>query len=156
MIGKIIAWYGFCGVSVRSFLYSLALGKSGRNLRIKKGVVIDCPEMISVGDDFNVGEYSFLSGNGGIRAGSGVIIGHHVSIITSRHGTDRGSPMWKQKLALGPVEIGDDVWIGAGARILPNTKIGNGAVVGANAVVTHDVEPYTGVAGVPAKKIGDR
>ena len=53
----------------------------------------------------------------------------------------------------GPIEIGNDTWIGTGAIILPNIKIGEGAVVGAGAVVTKDVLPYTVVAGVPARVI---
>ncbi|WP_027141665.1 DapH/DapD/GlmU-related protein [Mesorhizobium sp. WSM3626] len=51
------------------------------------------------------------------------------------------------------VTIGNDVWIGHGAVILPGIAIGNGAVIGANAVVTRDVPSYTIVAGVPAKPI---
>jgi phosphonate metabolism protein (transferase hexapeptide repeat family) len=54
------------------------------------------------------------------------------------------------------VRIGHDVWIGHGAVIMPGVTIGNGAVVGANAVVTRDVEPYTIVAGVPAKELRRR
>lgn len=52
--------------------------------------------------------------------------------------------------------IGNDVWIGCGAVICRNVHIGDGAVIGANAVVTHDVEPYSIVAGCPARKIGYR
>lgn len=52
--------------------------------------------------------------------------------------------------------IGNDVWIGAGASILRGVIIGDGAVIGAGAIVTKDVEPYSIVAGVPAKKIGQR
>lgn len=54
------------------------------------------------------------------------------------------------------VDIGHDVWIGSGVTIMPNTTIGNGAVVGAGSVVTDDVEPYTIVAGVPAEAIRRR
>lgn len=50
-------------------------------------------------------------------------------------------------------EIGNDVWIGAGANILHNVKVGDGAIIGAGAVVTRNVEPYSIVTGVPAKKI---
>lgn len=55
----------------------------------------------------------------------------------------------------GQVVIGDDTWIGAGTILLPNVHIGKCAVVGAGAVVTHDVEDYSIVAGNPARKIGD-
>lgn len=55
-----------------------------------------------------------------------------------------------------PVVLGDDVWIGHGAVILPGVKIGTGAVVGAGAVVTKDVRPFTIVAGVPAKTLRRR
>ncbi len=51
------------------------------------------------------------------------------------------------------VTIGNDVWIGHNATIMPGVKIGNGAVIGTGAVVTKDVEPYSIVVGVPAKKI---
>jgi phosphonate metabolism protein (transferase hexapeptide repeat family) len=54
------------------------------------------------------------------------------------------------------VSIGHDVWIGHGAVIMPGVAIGNGAVIGANAVVTHDVAPYTIVAGVPSKPLRRR
>jgi phosphonate metabolism protein (transferase hexapeptide repeat family) len=52
--------------------------------------------------------------------------------------------------------IGHDTWIGHGAVIMPGVVVGDGSVVGAGAVVTHDVEPYTIVVGVPARKIKDR
>ena len=55
----------------------------------------------------------------------------------------------------GGVKIGNDCWIGAGVIILSGVTIGECSVVGAGAVVTKDVEPYTIVAGVPAKKIKD-
>ena len=54
------------------------------------------------------------------------------------------------------IVVGDDVWIGAHAAILAGVTIGNGAVVGAGAVVTHDVAPYTVVAGIPARVIKRR
>lgn len=55
-----------------------------------------------------------------------------------------------------PVIIGNDVYLGDGIIVMPGVTIGDGAVVAANAVVTHDVEPYSIVGGIPAKKIRDR
>lgn len=57
---------------------------------------------------------------------------------------------------IGKVEIGNDVWIGANALIMYNVKIGDGAVIAAGAIVTKDVEPYSIVAGVPAREIKKR
>jgi acetyltransferase-like isoleucine patch superfamily enzyme len=53
------------------------------------------------------------------------------------------------------ITIGNDVWIGAGVIILSGVTVGECSIIGAGAVVTKDVEPYTVVAGVPAKKIKD-
>lgn len=59
----------------------------------------------------------------------------------------------KGDLVIKRTSVGDHCFIGCGARIMPGVNIGNNCVVGANAVVTHDVPPYSMVAGVPAKII---
>ena len=64
--------------------------------------------------------------------------------------------VFREKRAGKRVTIGNDVWIGYGAVIMPGISIGHGAVIGANAVVTKDVMPYEIVAGVPAKRIRKR
>lgn len=87
-----------------------------------------------------------------IRTGHDVSIGPNATILTLGH--DPQSPDMADRG--GDVVIGDRVWIGYGALILPGIKLGEGAVVGAGAVVTKDVEPFTIVAGNPARKIGER
>jgi acetyltransferase-like isoleucine patch superfamily enzyme len=87
-----------------------------------------------------------------IRTGADVSIGPEASVLTLGHDprsaafSDRG----------GDVVVGDKVWIGYRAVILPGVTIGEGAVVGACAVVTKDVEAYAIVAGNPARTIGER
>ena len=87
-----------------------------------------------------------------IRTGDDVSFGPEASILTLGH--DPQSPQFADRG--GDVIIGNRVWIAYRAVILPGIKIGDGAVVGAGAVVTKDVEPYTIVAGNPARKIGER
>ncbi|QIZ72490.1 acyltransferase [Oxynema aestuarii] len=87
-----------------------------------------------------------------IRTGSDVSIGPEATILTLGH--DPQSPEFSDKG--GDVIIGDRVWIAYRAVVLPGVTIGEGAVVGAGSVVTKDVEPYSIVAGVPAKVIGRR
>ncbi len=87
-----------------------------------------------------------------IRTGADVSIGPEASILTLGH--DPQSPEFSDKG--GDVIIGDHVWIAYRAIILPGVTIGEGAVVGAGSVVTKDVEPYTIVAGNPARFIKKR
>jgi maltose O-acetyltransferase len=87
-----------------------------------------------------------------IRVGNDVSIGPEASILTLGH--DPQSPDFADKG--GDVVIGDRAWICYRATILPGVSIGEGAVVGAGAVVSRDVEPYTIVAGSPARIVGQR
>jgi acetyltransferase-like isoleucine patch superfamily enzyme len=80
-----------------------------------------------------------------------------VIIFSSQHRYNiEGVPILFQGHEKKRVSIGKDVWIGANAVILPGVTIGDGAIIGAGAVVTGDVEPYSIVGGVPARKIGER
>ena len=89
---------------------------------------------------------------GGVIIGNCVDIAQDVSIWTEQH--DYNRPTYAAVSA--PVVIEDFVWIASRATILPGVTIGKGAVVACGAIVTHDVSPYTIVAGVPAKEIGKR
>ncbi len=87
-----------------------------------------------------------------IRIGNNVSIGPEATILTLGH--DPQSPVFADRG--GDVIVGDLVWIGYRAVVMPGVTIGEGAVVAAGALVTRDVDPYTIVAGVPAKVIGTR
>lgn len=128
-----------------------SLGRVGEHVRLRMPVVIYHPKQISVGEYVDIGEFVVLRGAQGLVIGSRVLIAASVVITTvghpitpPRYGVNEG----------GPVTIEDDVWIGAGAVILPNVTIGRGAVVAAGAIVTRSVDANTIVAGNPARPIG--
>jgi acetyltransferase-like isoleucine patch superfamily enzyme len=98
-----------------------------------------------------------LYGHGGLTIGAGVRIAAHVVIIPGSHNfADPDRLIYEQGMTYAGVTIGDDVWIGTGAKILDGVTVGRGAVIAAGAVVTKDVAPLAIVGGVPAKVIGRR
>ena len=113
---------------------------------------------IRFGNDCNLGEYNHITAVNKIIIGNGLLTGRWVTITDNSHGnTDIENlcikPLNRLIFSKGPVIIGDNVWIGDKATILPGVKIGNGAVIGANAVVTKDVPAYAVVVGNPAQVI---
>jgi len=107
---------------------------------------------IRLGDNSAVNRRCYLDGRRGIEIGNNVNVSPEVYIVTFTH--DPQSPTFACKGA--PVVIDDHAWIGARAVLMPGVHVGEGAVVGAGAVVTHDVAPYSIVGGVPARPIGER
>lgn len=87
---------------------------------------------------------------GGITIGNGTLIGHNVVLATINHDFD---PKNNRKNHYAPIKIGNHVWIGSNATVIPGVEIGDWSVVAAGAVVTKDVLPYTVVGGVPARII---
>lgn len=115
-------------------------------------------ENIMIGDNsyINGGELHARDG-GRIIIGKNVMISYDVVIRTDDHiFTDVTIPMIQQGVYSKDVIIEDDSWIGWGAHIMPGVKISKGAIIGAHAVVTKDVPPYTVVGGVPASIISQR
>jgi maltose O-acetyltransferase len=110
------------------------------------------PSGIKIGEDTIIGDHAFLDGRAPLTIGNHVDIASSVMIYNSEHDLEKEDFSAKS----GPVEIGDYVFIGPRAIILPGIKIGRGAVVAAGAVVTKDVPDFAIVGGVPAKTIGER
>ena len=93
----------------------------------------------------------YIDGSGGIRIRKRSILGPHVTILSSSHRIDPDTPVRHSGRDVAPVDIGEDVWIGANAVIRGGITVGNRAVIGAGSIVTHDVQPGTVVAGNPAR-----
>lgn len=107
---------------------------------------------VSIGEDTVINQGCMLYTTGGLIIGNHVSISAGVWLVTGSH--DMNDPQFPAFYK--PIIIGDYAWIGMRATILGNTTIGEGAVVMAGAVVTHDVAPYTVVGGVPARPITQR
>ncbi len=111
---------------------------------------------IVVGDHVFVGSGCEFNITQRITIGNDCLIASGVRFVDHDHGTDARGLMRVQPGVAAEIIVGDDVWIGANAVVLKGVTIGAGAMVGAGAIVTHSVDPFSIVAGVPAKLIGTR
>lgn len=138
---------------VRKLFYKhVMLVKMEKHVTMYFGCEIRAGYNLHVGSGSIVGDNCILDARGGIKIGSNVNISSEVKLWTGSH--DVNDPFFSYKS--GELCICDRAWISSNAIVLGNVKIGEGAVVCANAVVTKDVEPYTVVGGIPAKVIGKR
>lgn len=113
---------------------------------------------IVIGKNCHFGFNNHITSINNITIGNNILTGKWVTITDNSHGEITKEQMLQDPLkrpivSKGPVRIGDNVWIGDKATILPNVSIGNGAIIAANAVITKDVPPYSVAAGNPAKII---
>jgi len=136
----------------RRFFYRLFGIKIGKGSTIHMNAVFYYPPNIKIGDDSIIGEKVVLDGRNKLIIGNHVDIASEVMIYNAEHDIKNND----FKAISAPVEIEDYVFIGPRAIILPGVKIKKGAVIGAGAVVTKDVEEFKIVGGVPAREIGER
>ena len=151
----------------------------GENVILEAGVMIFHPEHIAIGnnvyvghqtvlkayhrntltigDNSWIGQQCFIHAAGGVSIGRTVGIGPGVRIISSSH-ADEGSdgPILLGDLVFGAVTIEDNCDIGTGAILLPGVLIGRGSQIGAGAVVSKNIPPFSVAAGVPARVIRGR
>ena len=110
----------------------------------------DFGKNITIGKNVFINTGCSFQDRGGISIGDGSMIGMNVTIATLNHGL----PLETRNTTFpSPVTIGQNVWIGSNATILPGVTIGNNSIVAGGAVVTKDVPENTVVAGVPAKAV---
>jgi acetyltransferase-like isoleucine patch superfamily enzyme len=136
------------------------------DLRVGPGTLLMAPDRLTIGPKVIIGTHCWIACNGVI--GAGALISSHVGVIgkydhdSSVVGVPMSEAPWiyeappEARDHRHAVHIGDDVWIGFRATILSGVTIGRGAIVAAGALVLKDVEPYSIVAGFPAKPIGRR
>lgn len=139
---------------LRYFFVKKSIKFCGKNVNIRNNAFFD--QSLSIGDNSSLGINCMIMK--GVTIGANVMMAPEVYIYTQNHKFDDVTiPMVKQgRTPMEEVIIEDDVWIGSRVTILPGVKIGKGSVIAASSVVTKDVEPYTVVAGNPAKIIKRR
>lgn len=132
--------------------------RKAKNVRIGRKTEVMKPENIEIGENSSINGGFLVAGNNSkIVIGNNCLISYNVHMRTRTHNYEKKDMLiLEQGEKENSIIIGNDVWIGYGAQIMPGVHIGNGAVVGAGAVVTRNVEPYTVVAGVPARPIKER
>lgn len=109
------------------------------------------------GNNVKLGRNCIIAANQGVYIGNNVLIADNVSIRDADHiYSDPDLLIREQGVRFSPVRIGNDVWIGYGVVVTAGVEIGDGCVIGANAVVTRSMPPYSVCAGVPAHVIKSR
>lgn len=178
---KIVRAYLYTGYYARQFkefgkssiIKSFSYVRGLKYIKVGEGTVIgyhveltawDCykgqkfkPDII-IGNGTTIRDYSQITAIDSIQIGSGVLTGPNILITDNAHGASVAdlldmAPNLRHLFSKGPVVIEDNVWIGTKASIMPGVRIGKGAIIAANSVVTHDIPPYCVAAGVPAKVI---
>ena len=161
-------WYSYCENFFYSFinflphpirilLFRLLFDHLGKNVFIDHGCYFRYPHQIHIGDNVSINRNcsifgSYYARNIRIVIGNDVAIAPEVKIFAASHDYhDRDLSDWG-----GGINIGNNVWIGGGAIILPGVHIGTGAVIGAGSVVARDIPDWTVAAGNPARVIKKR
>jgi acetyltransferase-like isoleucine patch superfamily enzyme len=120
----------------------------GVKVSLREGTILTCPENIKLGSYIAIGERCMLMGQGGIEIGDFCLLANQAILAT---GTHEIGAMYYNMPRYGKITLKENVWVGANAIILPGVTIGEHSIVGAGAVVTHDVPACSIVTGVPAR-----
>lgn len=139
---------------LRTFYYSMVMRSMGKDCQICDGVLITNPLQTKLGDKVVVNDAVIIQSCEGaeIEIGDDVTLSYGVKIITGGLVLSEKGAV-QQQHEVKPITIGDKVWIGANAIVLPGVSIGVGSIVAAGSIVNKDVDSYTVVAGSPAKRI---
>jgi acetyltransferase-like isoleucine patch superfamily enzyme len=150
---RLLHYYNYSHVRQRRLV------QLGQGVKLAPNVTIRNGERISIGDHSHVGERCSLwagDESGCITLGHHALLGPEVFITASNYQTAPGTPVMDQPRIERDVRIGNNVWIGARAMIMPGVSIGDECVVGAGSIVTRSLPEGTIAVGNPAHAIGSR
>ncbi|MFP6660050.1 MAG: acyltransferase [Myxococcota bacterium] len=146
------------GCGLRFLFYRLLFSELGGFGYISRRVEFVHSYGMRLGRNHHINVGCHFDARGGLTIGENVLFGPNVVVVSSQHQWDADPklPIIQQGHRAAAVSIGDDCWIGANAVITPGVAVGTGTIVGAGSVVTSSTEPYSIVAGSPARVIGQR
>lgn len=156
------AWaHGFKVMNYYNYTHVQELRKArlGKSVRISPTVSFSNAQNITIGDRSRIGAGCSLwagPGVGRIVIGEDALFGPNVMLTAASYRYNDGGPVTEQAMTEADIILGRDVWIGYGAVILPGTTIGDGAIIGANAVVRGAVPDHAIMSGNPAIQIKTR
>ena len=127
----------------------------GRNVTIYPDVMFFGDGRIEIGDNVDIGNGTIIYASkcGGVFIGSNTMIAAQCYIIDTDHGIEKGTPIREQPNTVSSIQIGEDVWIAAGAKILKGSRLENSCIVGAQSVVKGGVPSNVIAVGVAARII---
>lgn len=131
----------------------------GDCVALERGVDIGRLEntYIEIGERTFIGPYTCIAGPGNIKIGKDCLIAAHSGIVANNHNFSTSTQtIREQGIICKGIVIEDDCWLGYGVKVLDGVTIGKGSVIGAGAVITKDIPPYSVAVGVPARPISNR
>jgi len=148
MIDRLYYFFYYRFRAYRAALVKRTLLSCGKNVSISHHAIIEGTESISIDDNVSINAFVHIWGQGKLSIGKNTLIASHVTITTLTH--DPKVIPYKNSVVQKEITIGENVWIGSHAVILPGVRIGDNAIIGAGSVVTKNVAPNAIVTGVPA------
>lgn len=150
---RLVNYYNYSHVQPRRKI------SMGPGCNISPNAVFSNPERIEIGARLNLGARCYLwagPATGRIVIGDDVLFGPDVMVTAAGYRFNDGGPVTAQAMDEADVIIGDDVWLATRVMVLPGARIGDGAIIGAGAIVTGEIPPLAIAVGTPARVVGQR
>ena len=128
----------------------------GDKVKLYSGVQIWGDGKITIGNNVAIGKDTIIYANNSMTIGNDTSIAGQCYIIDSDHGIGKSQLIREQPLETDSIYIGNDVWIGAGTKVLKGSHISEGSVIGAMSLVKGFTDPFSVNVGIPTKKIKER
>jgi acetyltransferase-like isoleucine patch superfamily enzyme len=145
---------GKIGLLIRYVLLKNLCKSCGDNVSVQPGVYLFNLKNVTIGHNVSIHPMCYIDAAGGLEIGNDVSIAHASSIMTTNHAWDNTTiPIKYNPETFAKVTIAEDVWIGAGVRILAGVTIASRGVIAAGAVLNKSTESHAVYGGVPAKMI---